>query len=70
MIPPIDWSKFTEPPTTTCYCRCGTRYRSHCKSARVEGLWRLVSQKPCPGCGKTNDCYRASTDPESFTIRG
>lgn len=66
---PVDWSRFTGPVSTTCYCRCGVAYRSHCKTVKHNEVWLLVTQRSCPGCGRVDDCRRASSDPETFTIR-
>lgn len=64
----IDWSQFGDNVTTTCYCRCGGIYRSHAKTVKHHGSWKGCSQLPCPKCGKHDDLFRVSQDPESVTL--
>jgi hypothetical protein len=66
----VDWSKFTDPPCTTVTCRCGYVFRSHAKTVKVDGRWIAVSKEPCIQCGRSDNIWKVSTDPESFTIRG
>jgi hypothetical protein len=69
-LPEIDWSAFGPTVQTTCFCRCGILFRSHAKAAKVGDRFLLVTQRPCPNCGRRDNCSRAGTDPEEFTIRG
>lgn len=64
----IDWSKFIEPVTQTCYCYCGARYRSHAKACMNEGKMMMISQKPCPVCDKHDNMFRIVNDPERWTV--
>lgn len=61
----IDWSKLSE---CTVYCRCDTVFRA--KHKINYETHRGEIDRPCPGCGKTDDIRRASHDPERLTIRG
>jgi len=64
----VNWTEFDQFPEDTCDCRCGKTYRSHVKAVMKEKL-TLVSRKPCPNCGKTEDhLRRVSSDPEKWTI--
>lgn len=62
----IDWTKFNKYPESTCYCRCEAVYRSHAKFDMTKP--GLVTRKPCPACGSTENCRRVSDDPERVTI--
>lgn len=64
----IDWSRFDRFTENTCACRCGAEFRSH--TTVLTAPPRLVSRKPCPGCGQTENLRRASSDPEEFVIEG
>ena len=61
----IDWSKFTGPEDT-CHCRCGKVFRSHVKY--VMAAKRMITRRQCPQCGKNNDCWRVTSDPETIEI--
>lgn len=67
---PIDWSIFDGDPEQTCGCRCGHIFRSHAKL--VMGVERPHSKtrKPCPACGRDDNCDRLSSDPEPYSIGG
>ncbi len=65
---PIDWSVFDAMPESTCECRCGATFRSHVKFVTIEPRG-LQSRMPCPACGG-HAMRRATTDPETETIRG
>lgn len=60
----IDWSKFTGAEDV-CHCRCGKVFRSHAKF--VIYVARMITKKKCPSCGKDNDCWRVTSDPETMT---
>lgn len=63
----IDWTIFDGDPECTCYCRCGKVYRSHFKYyGRISST---VTRKPCSGCGSHLNCYRISSDPETWSVR-
>lgn len=72
-IDKIDWASFGEV-SATCYCRCDAVYRSHTKTV-VHGSGPLkdlavVSQTPCPACGKNvNNCNRITNDPEKWECK-
>ncbi len=68
-IPEIDWSDFDGDPQMTCYCRCEEVFRSHCKNFYTTPPHCTVTRDPCPGCEKRTNCYRISSDPETFTIQ-
>jgi hypothetical protein len=61
----IDWASFDKYPESTCECRCGTVFRSHCKFVMEPPALR--SRKPCPSCGETV-MSRATSDPETDVI--
>lgn len=63
----IDWSAFDKFPQDTCYCRCGTAFRSHGKFVMAPSPG-IVSREPCPSCGKTDDIAKVSSDPELYTL--
>lgn len=65
----IDWSIFDGDPEMTCGCRCGAEFRSHAKSFYTEGR-KVITRKPCPQCGRNDNCNQISSDPEIFSIRG
>lgn len=63
----IDWSKRDQFSEDTVECRCGVQFRSHAKAV-FGGGGRIVSRKPCPGCGAT-EWHRASrSDPETYEL--
>lgn len=56
-----DWAKISE---ATCHCRCGEVFRS---KAQIDMSKRKsVCEKPCPKCGKADDVWKVSGDPETF----
>lgn len=61
-----DWTKFDQYPEDTVSCRCGMLFRSH--AAIDKDTFRIVLRKPCPRCGRTDDAWKVSSDPESMTI--
>lgn len=61
----IDWSEFTGAEDT-CRCRCGKIFRSHAKF--VMAAKGMITEKPCPHCGKNNDCRRVTSDPEVMEV--
>lgn len=63
----IDWSKFG-PVSSTCYCRCDGAFRSHAKAVFVDGRAVCISQRVCPECGRNDNIYRVSHDPERVTL--
>jgi len=67
--PEIDWAVFDKYPENTCYCRCDAVFRSHAKSVIMpdESL-QMITRSPCPNCGKNDDCWRISGDPETFMV--
>jgi hypothetical protein len=69
MNEPIDWTDFDGTSEQTCRCRCGTVFRSHARVRYDAGI-RPIARKPCPGCGKSDDLWAISSDPELFTIEG
>jgi hypothetical protein len=70
MTTEIDWSSFDRFSESTCFCRCGQTFRSHAKlvTAASKLTMRLVTRKPCPSCGKDDDCKRVEDDPEVWSI--
>jgi hypothetical protein len=68
LVSKMDWSAFdSEGITQTCYCRCGTEYRSHAK-INME-VRKSVSYDPCPSCSSHSNLWRTSSDPEIFTLK-
>jgi len=53
-----------DPPE--CSCRCGMTFHSYAQLDMDRR--KSITEKPCPGCGKTDDIWRGSYPPESFTI--
>jgi hypothetical protein len=71
IAPPVDWTAFDQYPESTCECACGATYRSHTRAVMVNGSFRIVARRACPGCGETVGNVRAArSDPETMTIRG
>jgi hypothetical protein len=69
--PTIDWTPSDQYPENTCECACGAIYRSHTKAVMIDGSFRLVARRACPGCGRTvGNVWMARSDPETMTIRG
>lgn len=65
----IDWSVFDKYSEDTVTCRCETVYRSHAKFVLTPEP-HIETRKPCPGCGRTDNSRRVSSDPEVVTLRG
>lgn len=65
----VEWSRFDQYSEDTIECRCGKIYRSHCKGVVIGESYSLITRKPCPGCGETQDHVRAArSDPEYQVI--
>jgi len=64
---PIDWSAHDKYSENTCYCRCESVFRSHAKAV-FEPTARIVSRKPCPSCGRTDDLRKIESDSELVTL--
>lgn len=64
----IDWSRFGDEITQTCFCRCGAEFRSHAKIDMT--VRKSVSKDPCPGCEDHDNLRRVSSDPESWSLSG
>lgn len=66
---PVDWSKHDGTSESYCTCRCVysrlkdgdevPTFRSHVKYVAGVGL---VSRKPCPDCGRTDNLQSAGGD--------
>jgi len=54
----IDWTGHSDYPPDHCECKCGGRWDSHTKTIIHKGKMVIVTEKPCPKCGK-NDEIRA-----------
>ena len=68
MMSDIDWTQLAKYPPQTIECVCGAVYRSHAKF--IGAIRLIVTQLPCPNCGKTSGHVRAArTDPENWSIR-
>jgi hypothetical protein len=53
----------------TCYCKCGTIYRSSSKIKLIDGGLKLITKEPCPNCNESvNNCSRVTSDTENFSI--
>jgi len=60
---------FEKQYVDTCYCKCGSIYRSSSKLKLIDGDLKLFTKEPCPSCGKSiNNCIKISSDPEKFTL--
>ena len=64
----FDWNTFDGIPENTCFCNCGTIFRSHSKGMMVNGKYKLITKKACPACNTTDNCRKISSDPELFTV--
>ena len=64
----IDWSGFG-PVCQTIYCKCDAVFRSHHRLHMVGATFVGVSMEPCPQCGSHISAVRASSDPESYSVR-
>jgi len=54
----------------TCYCKCGTTYRSKSVLKLQDGKPTLITETLCPKCKEfINNCYRISSDVEPFYIK-
>jgi len=51
----------TTDPEDYCRCRCGKNFRSHAKITSRGGKLVTITQKPCPNCGKNDNCSRISS---------
>lgn len=81
--PGIDWDQFHnyDHEPSELECRCDRVSFGHAKIVFVQSYtptgalypraagMRLVSEKPCPGCGLRDNYRRASSGPEKITIR-
>ncbi len=62
---PTPWEKHEDQ---TLYCFCDSVWRGKAR-IEIEGQnMRLVTEKPCPGCGKCDNLRKASSDPETWHI--
>jgi hypothetical protein len=59
---PLVWR---DRPEDTASCRCGTAYRSQCRIDMK--AMKLLSRKPCPGCGKKDDLRGMRSDRERMS---
>lgn len=62
-----DWSIFNEYEEGECHCRCGVVFASHSQIDMERR--KSITRKPCPGCGKDDDCWMCSSPPERWTLR-
>jgi len=69
----VDWTIFDGLSECTVSCNCGREYRSHTKifyeNLGKEKVRQKQSQQPCPGCGRDDDWWKTSSDPEMMEIR-
>jgi hypothetical protein len=56
----IDWSKFDGDHERYVWCTCGTVFRSHVTAVRVREKLGHFTEKPCPGCGRTDGMTKSS----------
>ena len=52
-------------PEDNCICRCGEKYKSRTKFESSPSHIGVVSEKPCPNCGKTTNLKRVSSEERS-----
>ena len=58
-----EWTQLEE---CSVYCRCGSVFRA---KHQIDYETRTAQiDRDCPGCGKRLNVWRASYDPETFTI--
>lgn len=62
-----DWTASDKYPEDTCECRCGAVWASHAKYVG-DPKPSLVTRRPCPACGRTDQCVavRSGWEPMSF----
>lgn len=68
----IDWSTHDGTPESTCTCHCifgrlkdgddVPTFRSHAKFVSGPDTAGIVSRKPCPDCGRTDNLRSVSSD--------
>lgn len=65
----IDWAKFDGFSEGMVDCRCGVQFKGHA-SVDYGDVDRpiLVSQHPCPSCGRTRFHRAIRSGPEEMTI--
>lgn len=52
----IDWSESERRwPESKVLCRCGNAYPSH--ASFFMDVWKILSKKSCPGCGRTDNAF-------------
>jgi hypothetical protein len=59
------WENLSE---ATVGCSCGEEFRSKAQFDMEKPT--MVSEKPCPACGRTEGHRRISMDPEQYGLRG
>lgn len=64
---PIDWTVFDKYPENTCECMCGVQWMSHGKFVAAAG--GVVSRKPCPGCGRSDNIRAMYGTPETWSVK-
>ncbi len=64
----FDWTPFDAFPEMTVTCTNDHTYRSHAITVSGSQGVELVARKACPNCGAIA-LRRASSDPESFTLK-
>lgn len=62
----VHWDEIRKLGESNLECRCGAKFRGLGQMDYAAN--RLVSEKPCLGCGRTDDLHAIRSDPEAFTL--
>lgn len=65
--PPIDFTDLHKYPPHDNECRCGAYYESHSRFVGPPKLC-VVTERPCPGCGKHDNLRSSRGRPHDFTL--
>ena len=65
----INWKDKERYPIMNISCHCGGMFRGavHFDYNANRGD-RILSENPCPICGKNNNIYKVASDKENFTL--
>lgn len=65
----VDWAALHKYGPNNNTCVCGVTWTSHSKGVILEsGRFGVVSELPCPGCGKHDTIRQSSSPPEIQTL--
>jgi hypothetical protein len=68
----VDWTSLHKYAPSTCWCKCvawpGAPFNSHAKFVIDKNFKGMVSEIPCPKCGRNDSFFKVESETETFRL--